>query len=635
MLNADALSQLGALRQNLRGEMPRIQGQVLPSRQRTGFVLTDAGQRYLLSAEDMQKLLPGDRVECLVVAATDQPEAQLECVLGAQIETCVGRLLAHKGKRWVQLDHDLTQRRLAVSPKSLGSVELGSWVRCTIIRRNHDAPLAQIDALIAEPEAPFWLHQVALARFNRVATFSDEVIAQAAGLIEHEVPADYADLTDLAWVTIDQAKTQDMDDAIHVAATAEGWQVSVAIADASHWVPADSPLDQAAIARYASQYMPGWVLPMLPDTIGLDRCALAPHAERGALVLQAMVERATGRVVSFSFQFARVQSHAKLSYDAVNAMLQDPADTPWAEHAHMLHQAQEATQLLRAERQRACLNSPDRAEYEFELDAMGAVTAVHRSERGPAQMLVEELMLLTNHLAAEHLSTHAAGLFLQHAGFRDDRWPEVQQLLAPLSDSALTEPPSHAAFSLLLPKIANADPQLSVLLSRHYCRSELIEVPKPHWGLGLASYTNVTSPIRRYLDVFLHRQLKAIWRAEPIPKPSAEMVQRLASGHDAQRSLERFVSRWLYTQWMAKRVGETFAGEVQHLMPAGCLVHLDEVGCTGFVPLRSWQDEQAQFDPVLMCHHLSFGTLELGDSVQVKLQRVDQEQRQMTFELVR
>lgn len=634
MLNENALSQLSALQQNFRGQKPRVEGQVLPSRQRTGLVLTDDGQRFLLAADEMQKLLPGDRIECVVISATEPPEAQFERLLQSHIQTCVGRVLAHKGKRWVQLDHDLTQRRLQVSSDGLTQIELGSWVRCRVLRPDGEPPLAQIDKLIAKPETPFWIHLVAMARLDRVAFFSDQVAAEVATLADFECPSDYQDLTDLPWVTIDQADTQDMDDAIHVSSTDEGWQVSVAIADAAHWVAPESALDAEALQRYASQYLPGWTLPLLPDPIGIDRCALVPNTVRGALVLQAFVERATGLIRSFSFQFARVKSHAKLSYDQVNAAFGDVTEHLKLETTQMLQHALAVTQLLRTTRLRACLNSPDRADYRLELDECGAVTLLHRIERGPAQTLIEELMLLTNHLAAQHLAAHKAGLFLQHAGFRNDRWPEVQQLLASLSDSALTKPLNHPEFLSLLPKIAAADSQLSVLLSRHYCRSELVLAPQPHWGLGLPFYTTVTSPIRRYLDLYLHRQLKAIWRAQPTVQPSPEIVQQLALGHLDQRALERLVSRWLYTQWMATQVGKIFPAEVQHMMPAGCLVHLDEVGCTGFVSLRVWQDEQAQFDSVQMRHHLSFGALNLGDAVQVKLQRVDLEQRQMTFELL-
>lgn len=628
MLNADALSQLGALRQNLRANQPRLEGRVLPSRQRTGFVQTDAGARYQLSADDMQRLLPGDRICFTEVANAALPEAQLEALLQPQIVHCVGRLLVQKGQRWVQLDHAETQRRLPVSPGSLGAVAVNSWVHCQIERADDASPRARIDAVVAEPDAPFALHRVAMARHERATEFAAEVMAEVAALQPSTIPEDYADCTDLAWVTIDSPSTLDMDDAIHVMPNSVGWQVSVAIADASHWVAPGSELDSVAQQRYASQYLPGWTIPMLPEPLGIDRCALVPDQERGALVLQAQVTT-EGLVASFGFQFARIKSHAKWSYSDVNQLL-EVATSNNSQH-EMLAAAAAVSAQLRQRRLRACLPTPDRPEYQLQVDDSGRMTGVVPMQRGVAEGLVEELMLLTNALAAQHLADHGCGLFLQHNGFKDERWPEVQQLLAPFFAESLTESLSYAQFQAILPQLQEADARLPVLLSRHYCRSELAQTPAPHWGLGLSCYTTVTSPIRRYLDLLLHRQLKAIWRGETIPK--LEVNPGLADGHQTQREVERFLSRWLYADWMVAHVGETFSAQVQHLMPTGCLVLLDEFGCTGFVPLRAWQDEQARFDPVWMQHHLSFGSLQLGDAVRVKLLRVDADQRQMTFEL--
>jgi VacB/RNase II family 3'-5' exoribonuclease len=381
--------------------------------------------------------------------------------------------------------------------------------------------------------------------------------------------------------------------------------------------------------------MPGLTLPMLPDALGLQQCALVPHAVRGAMVMEAKIRSDNAEVESVSFSFARVQSHAKLTYDDVNAALKGNPDRVLPEFVPLLQAAQELTQALRSQRQLACLNTPDRPEYQFVLDAQGQVASIQPLERGLAQGLIEELMLLTNHWAAKHLAAHQAGLFLEHAGFREDRWPDVQQLLEPLSNATMTEPPSYEDFMPLLPKIAAIDPQLSILLSRHYRRSELVTEANPHWGLGLSHYTTVTSPIRRYLDLLLHRQMKAIWRSETVPVVVGSMLEELQQGHLEQRTLERLVSRWLYAHWMSSRVGEVFRAEVQHVMPAGCLVQVEGIGCTGFVPLRAWQDDQSQFDPVQLTHRLSFGSIQLGDWVQVKLQRVDLEQRQMTLELQR
>ena len=126
-------------------------------------------------------------------------------------------------------------------------------------------------------------------------------------------------------MTIDGADAKDFDDAVFAEPTASGWRVIVAIADVSHYVPASSPLDLEAQKRGNSVYLPGTVIPMLPETLSNGLCSLVPYEDRATMAVEIMLDQ-QGQKQSHRFMRALIRSHARLTYDQVQTVFEGVAE---------------------------------------------------------------------------------------------------------------------------------------------------------------------------------------------------------------------------------------------------------------------------------------------------------------------
>ncbi|TGG95826.1 VacB/RNase II family 3'-5' exoribonuclease [Natronospirillum operosum] len=653
MLDPNALSQLAALKNQFDEAKVLLSGRVRGTQNRYGFVVTEEGDSHFLNPEAMKKLLPGDQIEFSLVEQDGRSQAQPEQLLDSSLQQFVGRLVEKNGRKWVKPDLHGFNRWVALVHKGAETAPVGSWIRCTLKRHPYEdgRALARVDAILGDDDTPFIEHLVAKARFDAGAEFPAAVQREVAALDPAAMLAaqdDYEDATDLPLVTIDGRQTQDMDDAVCVAEADDHWQLSIAIADPSLFVAPGSALDQEALRRHSSSYLPGETLHMLPPEVAVDLCALQAGVERPALLLQTRVDKASGAASDTRFSFARIRSRAKLNYTAVSAWLAAgqvidtevlPApDGEVSLSADDLLAGLQALDRLTARlsdfRQQRCMVMPERPDYRLHLDERGHVSAIEEEARNRAQQMVEEVMLLSNHLAARYLAEQGVGLFLCHDGFRDDQQETVRALLEKTLGSA---PQDLTEFSTMLPVLQEArarqDLPLDRLLSKFYRRTELGTRPRPHWGLGFSHYTTVTSPIRKYLDLMLHRQLKALWRGQSVPELGAEQLELLQAGQSTQRAIANFTEHWLKTIYLKPREGEVLAGSIQHVTPNGFSVQLDGLGISGFVNVKGWRDREAEFDPVLQEHHTGRGVFRLEMPVQVKVQSVDLEQRNIQLEI--
>ncbi len=655
MLDPNALSQLASLKTQFNEDKALLKGRVRGTQNRYGFVATEDGESHFLNPDEMKRVLPGDHIEFSITEQEGRPQAQAENLIESTLDRFVGRLVEKKGRKWVVPDHPGFNRWVALTHKSAEPVAVGSWISCTLKRHpwEDSRALARVDSVLGDDQTPFIEHLVAKARFAASSEFPAAVQGEVAALdpaARLAAQQDYEDATDLPLVTIDGRRTVDMDDALCVTEATDHWDLTVAIADPSLFVEPGSALDAEARHRHSSSYLPGETLHMLPPEVAVDQCALQAGVERPALLMQARLDKTTGAASDTRFSFARVRSRAKLNYSDVSAWLAEgsvPAEADVLQGTDnqealsgsaLLAQLQALDSLatrLHAFRQQRCMVMPERPDYRLHLDERGHVTHIEEETRNRAQQLVEEVMLLTNHLAARYLADHDTGLFLCHDGFRDDQHDNVRALLEKSLGSA---PDDLTEFGAMLPILQQARALESLpldrLLSKFYRRTELSTEPRPHWGLGFTHYTTVTSPIRKYLDLALHRQLKALWRGEPVPALSPEQLAELQTGQAGQRALANFTEQWLKAIYLKPRESEVVSGVIQHITPNGFSVQLDGLGTSGFVNVKGWRDKTAEFDPVLQEHHTGRGVFRLEMPVQVKIQSVDLERRNIQLEVV-
>jgi len=647
MLNADALSQLRQLKSDIKDNKVVFPGTVKATNGRFGFVALDEGRDVFLPPEEMQKVLPGDRVN-VTEQEVEKGKTQgvVDELLETRLNTFVGRYLVKGKGHFVVPETPGINRWIFIPPKERMNAQQDDYIYCQI----HKHPIkdgkgqAKVLRVIGKAGEPGIERSFTLATFDLADTWPDAVRAQADSLGEGDIESRETgreDRTDRPYVTIDSPGTQDMDDALLAEPNATGWTLSIAIADPTAVIDTDSPAEQEAFNRATAIYFPGEPLPMLPDSISTRLCSLMPEAKRLSLVCDLQVNN-DGSLGDYSFHQAVIQSKGKLSYELVSNLIEGREDDdikalPEAV-ANSLDQLHQAATALRKWRNEHALLSGDRPEFRLRLDENKRIRLIEPSIQNEAHRLVEECMVAANRCAADFLSNHTAGLFIQHPGLRDDRADNIRSLIDSHAPH-LSGVDAHQAegFRRLMKETDSLEAEVPVkaILSRQLARAELSFKPAPHQGMGLDAYTTFTSPLRKFSDFYVHRLIKAALWDTPMKALTEDQLEALQAAQIRARQAANSLESWLKSDF-AKTLGEEpMAGVISRTVPAGFFVRLDANGLEGFVSCKDL-DGKYSFDPVTMrlIHNKNGRIFQLEQPVTVSFSGVDDERRQINFKLV-
>ncbi|OJT03785.1 Virulence protein SSD1 [Trametes pubescens] len=334
--------------------------------------------------------------------------------------------------------------------------------------------------------------------------------------------------------TIDPEDAKDLDDAVSVKVNEDGtYDIGVHIADVSYFVKPNTALDRDARKRATSVYLVQRAVPMLPPTLSEQVCSLLPGQERLAFSVIFTVSK-DAKVVKKWFGKTIIKSAAKLSYSDAHGVIDGKSlgDVPVIpEHdaagiSQDIKVLDDIAKQLRARRfQNGCVKS-NSLRLKFKLDESGLPVDCGSYERTEAHNLIEEFMLLTNMAVAQQIAVH----FSEQAMLRRHDTPSERRLgafaeraqrLGYTIDSssvgalmrsieAVQDPTARNVLELFLQK---ASPR-----AKYFCAGMLDIAKYGHYALNIPLYSHFTSPIRRYADIIVHRQLDAILQGGPEPK---------------------------------------------------------------------------------------------------------------------
>ncbi|KEF33073.1 3'-to-5' exoribonuclease RNase R [Marinobacter nitratireducens] len=648
MLNADALNQLRQLKSDIEENKVVFPGTVKATNGRFGFVALDEGRDVFLPPEEMQKVLPGDRVN-VTEQEVEKGKTQgvVDELLETHLTTFVGRYLIKGKGHFVVPETPGINRWIFIPPKERQNAEPDDYIYCQIHRHPFKDGKGQAKVLrvIGKAGEPGIERAMTLATFDLADAWPEAVQTQADSLSDQDIEtgaADREDRTGQPFVTIDSPGTQDMDDALFAEPNATGWTLSIAIADPTAVISPDSAAEQEAYNRATAIYFPGEPLPMLPDSISTRLCSLMPEVNRLALVCDLQVNN-DGSLGEYSFHQAVIRSHGKLSYDLVSNLIEGREDEDTrtlpeavANSLDQLHQAATALRKWRAEH---ALLSADRPEFRLRLDENKRIRAIEPAVQNEAHRLVEECMVAANRCAADFLNREAtSGLFIQHPGLRDDRIDNIKALLAShaphLSD---VDANSAEGFRHLMKQTEGLESEvpLKSIVSRQLARAELGFEAAPHQGMGLDAYTTFTSPLRKFSDFYVHRLIKAALWDVPMKALNEVQLETLQQAQIRARQAAASLEAWLKSDF-AKTLGdEPMTGIISRTVPSGFFVRLDSNGLEGFVSCRDLEGKFS-FDPVTLrlIHNKNGRIFQLDQPVSVTFAGVDEGRRQINFQLV-
>ncbi len=636
-----------------------IPGEIIANADGYGFLQPDAGGEDLyLSPHEMRKVLHGDRVLASVVSVDHRGrrKGSIVEVLERRPSRIVGRVVVERGVTTVVPDDERLHQDLLIPPGKVGEARDGQIVIAEItdpptLKRG---PVGRIISVLGDKLKPSLVVEMAIAQYDLPHAWPQAVIAEVEAMpveVGKKDAAGRTDLRDLPLVTIDGADSKDFDDAVWAEPRKQGgYRLVVAIADVSHYVKPDSAIDSEAQNRATSTYFPGFVVPMLPESLSNGLCSLNPDVDRLCMVCDMQIDQ-SGTVTESRFYDAVMRSHARLTYDAVwqvigkrdkNVRQQLGTERVTVlDHLHALYKS-----LDKARRRRGAIEF-DTAEVKFALSNTGEVESMGTTPRNDAHKLIEECMIAANVQAARFLSKKKIpALYRVHAPPPADKY---EALLEFLRQYKLKLPPvdkvTPADYTALLDKVRD-QPDFELIQSV-LLRSMSMAVYMPenhgHFGLALDAYAHFTSPIRRYPDLLVHRAIRYALKGgkrkdyacsdEEMAHLGVHCSQRERRAEEAERDVdERFKCAW-----MEKHVGSEFDGRVTGVTSFGLFVDLDQSGVSGLVHITQLPNDYYHFDPDrrLLRGERTGRMFKLGEDVRVKVLRASMEDRKIDFRLVR
>jgi ribonuclease R len=646
MLKLDALNQLKQLKTDIKASRDLHKGVVKGTGQKFGFVSLESGKDAFLPPDEMLRVLPGDRIEVeLKKDEKNKSFAKVERLIESGNKIFFGKYVVKGPAHFVEADIAGSARWIFIAPNKRGKTKPGDLLKCKLSQHPFKSgkPQAQIlENLGSEKDAGIeWTYS--LAKHGIKDSWSDAAALAVESLTEDDIQkalVNREDYSTLPFITIDGEATTDMDDALFIERNDSGWRLCVAIADPEALLHGFPEVEQEALARGSSAYMPGMLVPMLPSKLSSDLSSLVEGKQRLVNVIDVHLNEA-GALISSEIKQAFIISRKKLSYQGVTSFLDEQAsgdDAASFDDQDVDAQVQllaELGQLLREWRKQNANVQPSRAEFYIELDGNRQVTGIKPKQSLLAHTLVEECMQVANRCVAAFLKENTeASIYVTHSGVRLDRREAFQSVLSKYvpeceGNDISTLDGFVSAFQSLLSKPENAD-YLS-LLTRQLERTEYSLKPLPHYALGFAEYTTFTSPLRKANDYLLHKQVRELLAGAGATEIQYTTLNKLEAQQGEVRAAAYDLEQWLKCKFIA-RSEEQYQAEVVRVFTTGFQVRLLENGIEGAVNARDIEGK-CSFNQDLMTMTTKQGEFKLGQTVQVKLKDVDWSRKQIQFKL--
>lgn len=615
---------------------------------RFGFATRDDGEGDIfIPGRGLHGAMPQDKVN---IKLFDHPrvegsaEGEVVAVTTPNDRFAGTVVLSEDGRMAVEPD-GCKDVKLLLTKASCEGVHLGDKVGAMITHRGerHSEHRAAVAERFGASDYASECAKAILYGRNVRQEFPEEVL-QAARAYDNAVidPAEAAHRMDLRGIpifTIDSAETKDIDDAISLQELKDGgYELGVHIADVSHYVLPDSPLDKEAFERATSIYYADKVIPMLPTQLSNGICSLNEGEDRLAFSCLMELDR-QGNIRRYNFVKTVIRSRVKGVYKEINALLENREEDSLREkYSEVLPQLPVMQQLyekrLELRKKRGGMDIGT-VEAKFILDDKGRCVDIVKRERGISECMIEEFMLLANQCAANAGRVNRVPfVYRVHEAPDAERMEKLSAtLLACGLNAKFKNPvPTQLELAALLDETRDTQIQIPVHTGILRAMQKARYAPQPlgHYGLVLADYAHFTSPIRRYPDLAIHRILTDMLTGRPqerLVRDYNEFATHASEQSSRQEvaavRIERDVEDLYKAEYMHSHLGEVYTGTVSGVTPRGVFVELENT-VEGFIPAAGMCKGEAQvIEGVRLLDPLTGRQWTLGDPVRIRVAGAD------------
>ena len=609
-----------------------------------------------ISREDMNGAMHGDRVLVrpkIAAKANSKVEGEVIRILQRALKTVVGTVERGKHFSFVVPDDKRIFYDLYVPKDKTIGAKNGQKVVAKITewpekRRN---PSGEIVEILGYPDEPGVDVLSIIKKYELPLDFPEKVKRQVQQIPDEVLREDLVgreDFRHLKTITIDNEDAKDLDDAVSIEKTSDGYRLGVHIADVSYYVEEKSPLDVEALKRGCSVYLVDRVIPMLPPKLSNGICSLNPRADR--LTMSVIIDfDSEANIKGYKITPGVIKTCERMTYTQVNKILEEEDKESIERFDYLvedLHWMKELAEKLSHKRFARGSLDFELDEAKVILDENGHPVDVVKEERRISSSIIEEFMIVANEVVAEHIFWLKIPLVYRiHENPDEEKINSLKEFLYNFGYTLKgTQNLKPKSLQQILEQVKGKPEQrlINTMLLRSLRQARYSGVNFGHFGLASLYYTHFTAPIRRYPDLVVHRILRKQLQNDIDQKQEKKLVKivervaKLSSERErVAEEAERESVDLKIAEYMASRIGETYEAIVSGVTSFGIFVELDNT-IEGLVHVSHMEDDYYHFNEKTMAliGERTGKTFRIGDVVQVKVYNVNIAERHIDFVLV-
>ena len=572
-------------------------------------------------------------------------------VLHRENETVVGTLKKSRHFNYVAPDNSKLPRDIYVSMEDSKDAEHGDKVIARIDQwptRHLNAEGTIVEILGKDGEPAVDIKSI-VHQFKLPFKFNKNTLAEAQEFRQTISPDEIGarlNLRSELIITIDPDDAKDFDDAISLKRDKTGnWLLGVHIADVSYYVNEDSPIDKEARKRGTSVYLPGTVIPMLPEVLSNGICSLKEGEDRLTKSI-FFTYSDDGRLVGSEIRHSVINVTKRLTYHIATKILIERDEDDTDPVTNLLFEASKLAKLLykhRMEEGALELNLP---EINIRVGKDGKIDTIEKTTRDISHIIIEEFMIAANQAAATFMHRNSLpSVCRSHPEPDEDEMHDFAEFIFNCKNKRI-DPFNKKRLQAFLDEISDHPESyiINLMLLRSMKKAEYSTTETSHFALGLEHYAHFTSPIRRYPDLIVHRLLDLFFQGQLKSKNVKASWHEKITGwakycsttEKRAEGAEREIIKLKLLRHMEEHADKVMEGIITGIQEYGLFVQIDEFQLDGLVHIRTLTDDFYELDKkkLSLIGTRRGKTYSFGDVVNVKITKIDLLKREVDFVIV-